>query len=71
MFISYVWTGWFCLLFIAIFHWELGWSQNAAFGLLGIFLIFNFVYCADTQSVKKILMILSNVTFFIFLLLFL
>jgi uncharacterized protein (DUF983 family) len=44
MFISYVWTGWFCLLFIAIFHWELGWSQNAAFGLLGIFLIFNFVY---------------------------
>lgn len=44
MFISYIWTGWFCLLFIALFHWGLGWSQPVAFSLLGIFLVFNFVY---------------------------
>lgn len=44
MFISYIWTGWFCLLFIAIFQWGLGWSQRAAFGLLIVFLVINFVY---------------------------
>jgi uncharacterized protein (DUF983 family) len=44
MFISYIWTGWFCLLFVAIFHWFLGWSQSVAFSLLGIFIAINFVY---------------------------
>ncbi len=44
MFISYIWTGWFCLLFIALFHWFLGLSQTAAFSLLGVFLAINFVY---------------------------
>lgn len=44
MFISYIWTGWFCLLFVAIFHWILGWSQEWAFGLLIAFLAVNFVY---------------------------
>ena len=44
MFISYIWTGWFCLLFIAFFHWYLGWSQTVAFTLLSIFLVVNFVY---------------------------
>lgn len=44
MFISYVWTGWFCLLFMGIFHWWLKLSANAAFGLLIAFLIVNFVY---------------------------
>lgn len=44
MFISYIWTGWFCLLFVALFHWILGWSQTAAFGLLIVFLAVNFVY---------------------------
>ena len=44
MFISYIWTGWFCLLFIAFFHWFLGWSQTVAFSLLTLFLVVNFVY---------------------------
>ncbi|MCB0523874.1 MAG: DUF983 domain-containing protein [Lewinellaceae bacterium] len=44
MFISYIWTGWFCLLFIAIFNWLLGLSQAVSFGLLGLFLVLNFVY---------------------------
>lgn len=44
MFISYIWTGWFCLLFIACFHWWLGFSQTVAFSLLIVFLTVNFVY---------------------------
>ena len=44
MFISYIWTGWFCLLFIAFFHWYLGFSQTVAFSLLGTFVVINFVY---------------------------
>ena len=44
MFISYIWTGWFSLLFVAIFHWLLKWSQEVAFGLLILFLVVNFVY---------------------------
>lgn len=44
MFISYVWTGWFCLLFVAFFHWFLNYSQTVAFGLLIAFLAVNFVY---------------------------
>ena len=44
MFISYIWTGWFCLLFIALFHWWLGYSQTVAFSLLGLFIVLNFVY---------------------------
>lgn len=44
MFISYIWTGWFCLFFVGFFHWYLGLSQNWAFGLLIAFLALNFVY---------------------------
>lgn len=44
MFISYIWTGWFSLLFVGIFHWMLKWSQEVAFGLLIAFLVINFVY---------------------------
>jgi Protein of unknown function (DUF983) len=44
MFISYIWTGWFCLLFVALFHWWLGFSQTVAFSLLGAFIALNFVY---------------------------
>lgn len=44
MFIYYIWTGWFSVLFVALFHWYLGWSQEWAFGLLIAFLIINFVY---------------------------
>lgn len=34
MFISYIVMGWFCILFIAFFHWYLGWSTAASFALL-------------------------------------
>jgi hypothetical protein len=44
MFISYIWTGWFSLMFVAIFTWGMGWSINSAFGLLIPFLLINFVY---------------------------
>ncbi len=44
MFVSYVWTGCFCLLFIALFQWGLGWSSDAAFGMLILFMAINFVY---------------------------
>jgi len=44
MFISYIWTGWFSLLFVATFQWGLGWSSNAAFGVLILFMLINFVY---------------------------
>ena len=44
MFISYIWSGWFSLLFVAFFHWYVGWSIDAAFGLLLLFLAINFVY---------------------------
>ncbi len=44
MFISYIWTGWFCLFFVALFHWVLDWGLYTAFALLIAFLAINFVY---------------------------
>lgn len=44
MFISYIWTGWFAVLFVALFHWALKWDINIAFGLLIAFMVVNFVY---------------------------
>ncbi|MCC7245290.1 MAG: DUF983 domain-containing protein [Saprospiraceae bacterium] len=44
MFISYIWTAFFSLAFVMFFHWYLGWSINASFGLLIVFLVLNFVY---------------------------
>ena len=38
MFISYIFTGWFCLTFVGILHWGLGWSTGSSFTLL-IFVI--------------------------------
>jgi uncharacterized protein (DUF983 family) len=44
MFISYIFTAWFCLLFIMFFHWVLDWSLGASFALLlGVCALF-FVY---------------------------
>ncbi len=34
MFISYIFTAWFCIGFVLFFHWVLGWSTAASFGLL-------------------------------------
>ncbi len=44
MFVSYIFTGWFCIGFDAFFHWGLGWTIEAAFGLLIAFCAFFFVY---------------------------
>ncbi|MCB0562834.1 MAG: DUF983 domain-containing protein [Phaeodactylibacter sp.] len=44
MFISYIFTAWFCILFVLFVHWVLGWSTAASFGaLIAICAIF-FVY---------------------------
>lgn len=34
MFIGYIFTAWFCIFFVMFFHWVLGWSTLASFGLL-------------------------------------
>lgn len=44
MFISYIFTGWFCIIFIALFHWVLGWSLNTSFALLIAVCAILFVY---------------------------
>lgn len=44
MFISYIWTAWFCLLFMGVFFWWLGLSQTLAWTLLIAFMAINFVY---------------------------
>jgi hypothetical protein len=44
MFISYIWTGWFSLLFVMLFHWKLGYSIDFSFGMLIVFMAVNFVY---------------------------
>jgi len=44
MFISYIFTGWFCIGFVLFFHWVLGWSTLASFSLLIAVCAFFFVY---------------------------
>ena len=44
MFISYIFMGWFCLGFVALFHWVLDWSTEASFALLIAFCAVFFVY---------------------------
>ncbi len=44
MFISYIFTAWFCIGFVAFFHWVLGWSTEASFGLLILTIVVSFVY---------------------------
>ena len=44
MFISYMWTAWFCLIFVGVFFWLLGFSQPVTFSILGVLLAINFVY---------------------------
>jgi len=44
MFVSYIFTGFFCLGFTMILHWVVGWSTAASFGaLIAVCAIF-FVY---------------------------
>lgn len=44
MFISYIWTGWFSIFFVAILHWWLGLSIDWTLAFLAVFFAFNFVY---------------------------
>ncbi len=44
MFISYIFTAWFCILFVLFLHWVLDWSTAASFAaLIAVCAIF-FVY---------------------------
>lgn len=44
MFISYIFTAWFCILFVLFVHWVLGWSTMASFAALIAVMAFFFVY---------------------------
>lgn len=44
MFISYIWMGWFCLLFMGVFFFWLGLDQNLSWAMLIAFIAVNFVY---------------------------
>jgi uncharacterized protein (DUF983 family) len=44
MFISYIFMGFFCIGFVAFFHWVLGWSTAASFALLIAFCALFFAY---------------------------
>jgi uncharacterized protein (DUF983 family) len=67
MFVSYIFTGWFCIFFVMFFHWVLGWSLNASFFLLiavcSLFFVYffrlsravwiNITYKYDPKKAKK------------------
>lgn len=44
MFISYIFTAWFCIFFVMFFHWVLDWSIAASFALLIAVCALLFVY---------------------------
>ena len=44
MFISYIFTGWFCIGFVALVHWVWGWGLNVSFLALIAVLALLFVY---------------------------
>lgn len=44
MFISYIFVAWFCIFFVAIFHWVLEWGLYTSFFLLIIILSIFFVW---------------------------
>ena len=44
MFISYIFTAWFCIFFAIFFHWILDWSLNATFAFLIFVLAILFVW---------------------------
>jgi uncharacterized protein (DUF983 family) len=44
MFVSYIFTGWFCLGFVALVHWVFGVGLFESFGLLIVVLALLFVY---------------------------
>lgn len=44
MFVSYIFTAWFCILFVMFLHWVLGWGLAASFGVLIAICAIFFVY---------------------------
>ena len=44
MFISYIISAWFCIVFILFFHWVLDWSLNGSFAVLLALLAIVFVW---------------------------
>jgi uncharacterized protein (DUF983 family) len=60
MFISYIWTGFFCLLFMGILFFGMGLDQNLSWTLLIIFMAVNFVYIF---RVSRLMWININVGF--------
>lgn len=44
MFVSYIFTAWFCILFVMFLHWVLDWSLAASFGVLIAICAIFFVY---------------------------
>lgn len=44
MFISYIISGWFCIGFVILLHWVLGWSLAASFVALISVCVFFFIY---------------------------
>ena len=44
LFISYIFTAWFCIGFVILFHWVLDWSTEASFGLLIFTLLLGWPY---------------------------
>ena len=48
MFISYIFMGWFCIGFVAILHWVLGWSTAASFAMLILVCLVFFVWIFRT-----------------------
>ena len=44
MFLSYIFTAWFSILFVLFLHWVLDWSTGASFAMLIFILLVFFVY---------------------------
>lgn len=60
MFVSYVFTAFFCISFMIAFHWVLGMGLNASFGLLVLLLIILFV---AIFRLSRVLYINMNVSY--------
>lgn len=44
MFISYIFTGWFCIFFVILLHWVLDWGLYTSFAILLAVIALLFVY---------------------------
>lgn len=44
MFISYIFMGFFCISFVALLHWVVGWSTAASFAVLILVIAIFFVW---------------------------